>query len=196
MATFLDILSTLVIIAVMIGIMFLISKYKPNKLNIKQRRNWLIAHVIFVIFAISGLLGNLVLTLVSTAIVADQIQIYSAHFLTRYFIWFLIIPGIFGSFITGIWLALRTKWELTKYYWIIVKTLGTITAILFGRTWMPIWLEKITFLSQANPMHNPAYFHSRQMLILGISIALGIMFFLVIISYIKPWGKRSTAQAN
>lgn len=185
----LDILSTLLVVLALIGIMTLISNRLGNKLSNKKYKGWLIAHVIFVIVAVSGLLGNFLLTVVSTIYITGQDEVYTAHFLTRYFCWFLIIPGILGSFITGIWLALRTKWGLTKYYWIIAKILGTIAAILFGSTWMPIWLEKTTTLSLQNIMQS-AYFHSRQMLLIGIAIALIIMFFLIIISYLKPWGKR------
>lgn len=185
----LDILSTLLVVLALIGIMTLISNRLRDKLSNKKYKGWLIAHVIFVILAVSGLLGNFLLSMVSTIFITGQEQIYTAHFLTRYFIWFLIIPGILGSFITGVWLALRTKWRLTKYYWIIAKILGTIVAILFGSTWMPVWMEKVTLLSYTG-LQNPAYSHSRQMLLIGIAIALIIMFFLIIISYLKPWGKR------
>ncbi len=185
MAYLLEILSTLLVIAVLIGIMLLISKRLLNKLSKKQYQGWLIAHIIFVILAMAGVLGILLLTLVSATLVTEPGNMQAAHFLTRYFSWFLIIPGILGSFISGMWLALRTKWGLTNYYWIIAKVLGTITAILFGSTWMPVWMERTL-----SSLQNPSYYHSRQMLLTGVFIALIIMLSLVVISYLKPGGKR------
>ncbi|TEB07685.1 hypothetical protein Psch_01240 [Pelotomaculum schinkii] len=47
-----------------------------------------------------------------------------------------------------------------------------------------------------HPLQNPAYFHSLKILSIGIIISLAIFVFLVVISILKPWGKRKLAQGN
>lgn len=47
------------------------------------------------------------------------------------------------------------------------------------------------FASNIDPLQNPAYLHNRQMLFFGISISFAVLAFLLIISYLKPWGKRA-----
>ncbi|MEG6522906.1 DUF2269 domain-containing protein [Desulfotomaculum sp. 1211_IL3151] len=180
-------------IILLIAMLVAISKFRTEKLSVKQKNWWLIAHVLFVIIYFSGLFGTLLLTSIATTIIHDRELIYAAHLFSKYCDWFLIIPGAFGSLITGVWLSLRTQWGLIKYNWIIVKTLGNIGAILYGATLMRIWFDQTVDLSssgQMNPLQNPAYLHSRELLIIGTIISLGILISLVVISYFKPFGKR------
>lgn len=186
-------LSILAVIVVLVVILTIIGKYLPKKLSIRQKNCWLIAHIMFVIVYFSGLFGTLLLANVATTIITDRELIYAAHLFSKYCDWFLIIPGAFGSLITGTWLSIRTHWGLTKYYWVIAKILGNIGAILFGSTLMRIWFDQtvdFSSIDQMIPLQNPAYLHSREMLIIGTIISLSILFFLVVISYFKPWGKR------
>lgn len=146
----------------------------------------------FIVIYFSGLLGTLLLTNITITSVTDREQIHAAHIFSKYCDWFMIIPGAFGSLLTGVWLALRTNWGLTKYHWVIVKVIGNIGAILYGGTLMRIWFDKTVELSsvnQANYLSNPAYLYNRQMLIIGTIISLMILLSLVVISYFKPWGK-------
>lgn len=186
--------SFVVIIAILslIAALFMISRLATKRLTIRQKNWWLIAHLLFVIVYFSGLFGTLLLTKIATTVIANGEQIHAAHLFSKYCDWFLIIPGAFGSLITGIWLLLRTHWGLIKYHWVIVKTLGNIGAILFGSTLMRIWFDQTVALSnmgQENFLQNPAYLHNRQMLIIGTVISIMILTYLLIISVIKPWGK-------
>ncbi|AGL02789.1 hypothetical protein [Desulfoscipio gibsoniae] len=186
-------LSTLAVILVLIALLAIIGKYLPKRLSLIQKNCWLIAHIMFVIVYFSGLFGTLLLANIATTTITDRELIYAAHIFSKYCDWFLIIPGAFGSLITGTWLSIRTQWGLTKYYWTIVKVLGNIGAILFGSTLMRIWFDQTVAFSsigQMNPLQNPAYLHNRQMLIIGTMISLSILFFLVVVSCFKPWGKR------
>lgn len=107
--------------------------FQKRKLSSKQKNWWLIAHIFFIIIAFSGLIGQLLLTS-STTFITDREHIFAAHLFIVYFDDYLIIPGAFGSLITGIWLAVRTHWGFTKHYWIIAKWIGNIAAILLGST--------------------------------------------------------------
>lgn len=138
----------------------------------------------------------MLLITVSTTYITNPDLIYAAHLFIQYFDWFLIIPGAFASLITGVWLAVRTHWGMTKHYWVMAKWIGNMIAITFGGNFMRICIhdhfERI-FSSKLDPLQNPLYLDNREMLLIGTAISFAILLFLVIISYIKPWGKRKTA---
>lgn len=192
-------IGTLTPIVVLILLLAVIGRRITEKMGTSRKKWWLTSHILSVAVYFSGLLGTLLLAELTTTVITDQEQIYAAHLCSKYCDWFLIIPGAFASLITGVWLSIRTHWGLTRYYWIIVKTLGHIGAILFGSTSMRVWFEQTIALSmvgQANPLHNPAYFANRQMLIAGTVFSLALLTFLVAVSVFKPWGKRITQDAE
>lgn len=183
-ATILVLVSTLVIIGNRMS--------KKRRLSIKHKNWWLITHIIFAIMYCSGVFGQLLLA-VSTTFITDRAHIYAAHLFILYFDDYLIVPGGFGSLITGIWLAVRTNWGFAKYYWVIAKWIGNISAILLGSSIIGSRVHHAfpkILSSTIHPLHNPAYFYSLKILYIGIIISLTILMFLVVISILKPWGKR------
>ncbi len=197
MGLFIETLITLLVLVVLVWVIVLIAKRFSKKLTVNQKKWWLIIHIGFVIIYFGGLLGTLLLANVATTKVIEQEQIYAAHLFSKYCDWYLIIPGAFGCLITGVWLSMRTHWGLTNYRWVMVKLFGHIGAILYGSSLMRVWFDKTVELSlnnQLNPLQNPAYIHNRQMLIMGTIISLSILTFILITSYLKPWGKIGRAE--
>lgn len=190
-------LTIFAVLLVITGFTLFIAKFRKNKLKIKQKNWWLITHIIFVIIYLSGVFGMLLLA-VLTKFTTDNNLVYASHVFIKRFDHFLVIPGAFGSLITGIWLAIRTQWGgLTKHYWVLAKWIGNMVSIIFGSTYVRIWISdslstsKIT--SGMYPLQNAAYLENRQLLFVGIAICLALLLFLVVISYLKPWGKRENA---
>ncbi|SHE50231.1 hypothetical protein SAMN05444392_101743 [Seinonella peptonophila] len=111
----------------------------------------------------------------------------------------MIIPGALGCLITGIWLAVRTHWGFANYYWVITKSIGNIFAILFGgifiRKWIHASLEGI-FPPGINPLHSPIYLENRTALLVSLIFSLCVLISLVVISYLKPWGKVKKPQKS
>src|SRR5579864_9461332 len=68
---------------------------------------------------------------------SDVLMVRAAYLSMRWTIWVIIIPFALSSLLTGLILALGTKWGLFKHYWIFVKflinTLGTILLLLHTR---------------------------------------------------------------
>ncbi|MFD1707234.1 DUF2269 domain-containing protein [Siminovitchia sediminis] len=185
-------IGTSILLVLLIFVPIWIGKTKKKNLSHKQKNWWLISHIFFIVIFIGGMLGTTLLAL-STYFILGREQIYSAHLFIEFFDWFLIIPGGIGSFITGMWLAVRTNWGVTKYYWVMAKIGVTTAAILFGSVYMRIWIHTTVsgiFSNSIHPLQNPAYLYSRGMLFLGIVISFSMIIFLVVISYLKPWGKR------
>jgi uncharacterized membrane protein len=190
-------LTTFAMLLMITGLTLLIGKFRKNRLNIKQKNWWLITHIIFVIIYWSGVLGMLLLA-VLTKFTTDNNLVHASHMFIKRFDHFLVIPGAFGSLITGIWLAIRTHWGgLTKHYWVLAKWIGNIVAIIFGSTCMRIWISNSLSASKITsgmfPLQNPAYLENRQLLFVGLAICIALLSFLVVISYLKPWGKRENA---
>ena len=187
-------LGTSLMLLLLIIIPALIGKRITKKFNAGQKNWWLTIHIIFVAVYFSGLFGTLLLTAAAAASITGGEQIRAAHLFSKYFDWFMVIPGALVSLITGVWIAVRTNWGLTKYYWVLIKIFVNIGAVLFGSTLMRTWYDQTVALSSAgrlNPLENPAYLQSRQMLLIGTVISLSTLVFLVGISVFKPWGKKA-----
>jgi len=97
----------IVIGAISLTILFLVSVLvfigikMSKRLSMNAKKWWIIAHVIFVVMYFSGLLGELIMA-ISTTLSGYEEHIYAAHLFILFFDNFLIIPGGFGSLITGV----------------------------------------------------------------------------------------------
>lgn len=162
------------------------------KLSIKQKNWWLVTHLFFTTVWLGGALGTLLL-LFTTTVTADKELIYAAHYFIDFFDKYLNIPGAMGCLLTGIFLALRTQWGITKYYWIITKLIANLGIIYFGGELINEWAHNTLELSSinVNVLNNPIYLHDRQMLIMGLVSSIIVLVFVVAISRFKPWGKRN-----
>lgn len=94
------VLGILLVIFIASVIPITIGKKMSIKLNAKQKKWWLIIHILFVIIYFSGLLGTMLLA-AFTRFITDRGLIYAAHLFIHYFDWFLNIPGAIGSLTTG-----------------------------------------------------------------------------------------------
>ena len=68
---------------------------------------------------------------------SDSLTIRAAYVSIRSIVWFIIIPFAFFSLLTGLFLALSTRWGLFRHYWILIKfminTLGSLILLLHTR---------------------------------------------------------------
>lgn len=179
---------------VLVSVLVLAGKIisRRGKLSVSQKKWWLIIHIFFVITAFSGLLGQL-LAMVATASLAGREQLQTAHHLIVLLDDYLIVPGSFGSLVTGVWLAVRTNWGFARYYWIIAKWAGNLAAILLGVALIGSSIHHAFPQALAGALHpwqNPAYLHGRQIMCLGLATGLAIYAFLVVISVLKPKAER------
>lgn len=137
---------------------------------------WIGAITVFIVLAITGLTN------------AD-IQIARASCLAMELsAWYVIVPFCFASLLTGVILAIGTKWGLFKHYWIVIKLFSTIVATLL----LLLHLQPINEL--ANLAKESSFLnsqHSKELLNIITKAGASILFLLVIttISIYKPWGK-------
>jgi hypothetical protein len=105
----------------------------------------------------------------------------------------LIIPGAVGSAVTGFVICKTTSWGFTRYRWIIVKAILTITAILVGTALLGPWQMQMVRLSgqlQNAPMIDTSYDLIRSLFSRVGSLQVLLLLCILAISAFKPWGKR------
>lgn len=162
---------------------------KKNKLN---QRNWfLIFHLISTVLFVGGSFTQWLLLI--SALTANTPEVLKvSHHLIHVVDLSLIIPGLLGVIITGIFLSLKTHWGFVKHYWIMTKEIITLITIGIGSI-LNIWVQssiKITTEKGLNALHDPIYLHDRNMLIISAAIQTSLLVFVIVISILKPWGKR------
>jgi hypothetical protein len=109
----------------------------------------------------------------------------------------LIIPGAFGSLLTGFLICKTTSWGFTRYRWVIVKWIGTLSGILMGAALLGPWLVQMVKLSTqpGDALANSAAYDLIRLLVaLAGSLQVLLLFFILAVSVRKPWGKHLSGQ--
>lgn len=107
---------------------------------------------------------------------------------------FVIIPAAILSLLTGILLCALTIWGFFKHYWVIVKGIATVTLIVVGTFWLGPWVNAVTAISEverAQAWANPLYVFDQRGALIGGIIQTTCVLFILVISFVKPWGRRS-----
>ncbi len=105
----------------------------------------------------------------------------------------IIIPAAIGSCPTGLLYSHLTKWGYLKYYWVMVKWILTIAFVVIGFFWLIPWLDNMLEVSEA--IRNSPVIDSRSYdVAMSVHLAMTVvqtvlLFFVVMISVFKPWGK-------
>lgn len=110
----------------------------------------------------------------------------------------LIIPFAMLSLLTGLALCAITPWGFVKHWWVVVKGLMTVSFIVFGTIALGPWLNKSAEIATAAASHaalaeqgstaDPLYQRLSDLLSAGIPPQFFLLLFVVVISYVKPWG--------
>jgi hypothetical protein len=112
---------------------------------------------------------------------------------------FIIIPGAFGSLITGLLYSLFTNWGFFKHNWVTVKWIINVGGIIFGTFWLGPWLNSLPPVSAElglKALSDPAYLYNKTMNLYFAPIQVGTLVFAAFISVLKPWkGKRKRGRA-
>ncbi|SFJ76661.1 hypothetical protein [Thermoflavimicrobium dichotomicum] len=173
-----------------------------KRLSIRQKQWFLIAHIVFFTAWLGGALCMFLLGLwaIMNGQKHDLAQTYTLiHLIDDTLIKF---PAI-GTLVTGFILSIWTHWGVTRYYWVIIKEVLTILIILMGIFFLSDWLSEVVAIAEKHGASALGYqefiMRRNQLLVAGFFNILA-MVSMVIISVIKPWGKRkgehSTAPAR
>lgn len=105
----------------------------------------------------------------------------------------VVILGVFGSLLTGLLYSWKTNWGFFKHRWILVKWVIAIGVTIFGTVVLgPIEKELLTISYQLGlaSLTDPKYLALEYWQKVSGLIPLVLLIFAVIISVLKPWGKK------
>ncbi|MEV5986514.1 DUF2269 domain-containing protein [Streptomyces sp. NPDC052051] len=108
----------------------------------------------------------------------------------------LIIPIALLALVTGLWLALGTRWGLFRYYWVLTKFWLTLAAAAASVFELRARLHEAVHLVNEHPTGPVSDLHLgslRGTLVVAPTVALVIYLTNVTLSVVKPWGRRDKA---
>ena len=162
-----------------------------EKCTVTQKKWLLTLHILFAAIMFGVMVAFLILGITAantTNVDVLQACYNSMHILAKT----SVRASTIGTLVTGILLAVLTKWGLFKFYWIIAKELLVI-AIGLGVFGMHSWtLQAITLVSQdgAAVLENPSFIVNNEQLFVGIVLQIISLVALYLLSVFKPWGLR------
>lgn len=164
-----------------------------RKLTVRQKKALVSAHILFSV-ALLGSAFCLLALGIAAAVTDDGAVLRAAYLGMGVLQERLVRVGAIGAAVTGVLLSILTHWGLTRFYWIIVKEVGTVLSIGLGLVAMGTWTRQAIALTTAHGLEavsNPAYIVNQRMLLAGIAVQIVSLSALVVISVFKPWGRRS-----
>ena len=100
----------------------------------------------------------------------------------------LLIPVSLSALLTGVCLAVRRPWGLTRYYWILAKLLLTLLAAAASIFALPAVIAQAVHATTAAARIDTATANN---LVIAPTIAVATYTAIVAISVLKPWGRIS-----
>ncbi len=105
----------------------------------------------------------------------------------------IIIPAATGSISTATILCWGTNYGFAKFYWTIVKWIATVALMVFGSFYLDPWgveAEVISATEGLKALENVIYNFNIQGILIGGGINFICLLAIVVISVLKPWGRR------
>ena len=162
-----------------------------------QQKNWLLS---FHILAASLWFGTAFCSLILALYYqnwANGDELYAINAARNLMGEFIIVPSAVLSLVSGLMLCSFTAWGLFKHYWVIAKQILTMILIIIGSVWLGPWTKEATSISaieRLQALQNPTYISIRNAVIVGGAVQTLLLVVIIIISVLKPWGRRKTSM--
>jgi hypothetical protein len=106
------------------------------------RKFVLTAHVVFSVGWLGAVVGSLALAVAGLA--SRDGQVMRACFLAMEVTgWSVLVPLSLASLLTGLIQALGTRWGLWRHYWVVVKLLLNVAAVVV----LLLYMQTLTYLA-------------------------------------------------
>ena len=112
---------------------------------------------------------------------------------------YIIMPAAVCSVITGVLLCGFTHWGFFKHDWVMAKQLVTLLLIVLGSVWLGPMTKEMTVLSAAGRsqvLQSPDYLTLQTTVTLVGALQTLALLTVIIVSTLKPWGKRKAVQSS
>ena len=168
-------------------------KQKRFKLSLQQK-NWVLAfHIGFAALWTGTVLSMCLIALRNNNTVHGDI-LFALNSVINLLDDFIVIPAAIGSVVTATILCWQTNYGFFKFYWVITKWILTIGLIIFGTFWLFPWGNTAEAIAQAEGLgafKNSVYIFDVKGVLLGSAIQVSFLFAIIMISTLKPWGRRA-----
>ncbi|MDJ0795293.1 MAG: hypothetical protein QNJ51_00420 [Calothrix sp. MO_167.B12] len=168
-----------------------------SKLSIRQK-NWLLSvHIIFAALWTGTVLSMFLLALLNQGSTSADV-LYALHSAINLLDDYVVIPCAIGSVVTATCLCWLTNYGFMKFWWIITKWFLTISLIVFGTFCLYPWsvsAESIAQTQGLSAFEDRVYVVDARGILIGAVIQAVFLLFIIIISVIKPWGRRTVTNS-
>ena len=112
---------------------------------------------------------------------------------------FMIVPAAIGCLMTGLIYSIWTNWGFFKHRWITVKWIINVGGILFGTFFLGVWLNSLPPIAAElgmDALNDPVFLHNQSQNLTWGSIQVSTIVFALVISALKPWGRKKAAGSE
>lgn len=167
-------------------------KQQRFKLSLQQK-NWVLAfHIGFAALWTGTVLSMFLIALRNNS-TANADILFALNSVINLLDDFIVIPAAIGSVVTATLLCWQTNYGFFKFYWVITKWILTTGLIIFGTLWLFPWGNTAEAIAQSeglNAFNNSIYKFDAKGVLIGTIIQVSLLFVIVVISTLKPWGRR------
>ena len=152
-----------------------------------------ISHLLFAVMWIGGVMALVSLQLGANPNTKEMMYMAAiSHLIVDEF---FLIPGGVGILITAIMYGTFTGWGFFKHRWLAVKWILTVLLVIIGAGYMGVTIKENVAYAQNMLSENISpdvyWANVHHVAIAGIIQIIGFVY-IVAISVIKPWKKKST----
>jgi hypothetical protein len=169
-------------------------KQQRFKLSLQQK-NWVLAfHIGFAALWTGTVLSMFLIALRNNSTTNADI-LFALNSVINLLDDFIVIPAAIGSVVTATILCWQTNYGFFKFYWVITKWVLTTGLIVFGTFWLFPWGNTAEAIAQSEGLDafkNSIYTFDAKGVLLGSVIQVSLLFSIIVISTLKPWGRRLT----
>ncbi|MBT2292817.1 hypothetical protein J7E73_27545 [Paenibacillus albidus] len=168
------------------------------RLSQKKKQILVAVHVISVASWIGGTLGMLLLGVYLKSAANGEQLAYTLSSMEVIDENLLKYPALL-TLLTGILLSVWTQWGLVKHYWVAVKLILTVTTIMIGILFLDNWTASLADIIEDMgfaTLQNQTFQTTWSSIIVTASFNLLCLFFMVFITYLKPFGKIKNSRAK
>ncbi len=164
-----------------------IKRIKPQTVKVLK--------IVHILASFSWVIGCIALSLIAFIVIpksGDELYIYlkTLKIIDDY----MVIGGVILAILTGLIYAIWTNWGFFKHRWIVVKWIMTIIQATFGGVVLGAAINENVLLSEKLrdvALTNPELLNNMLTIKIYTPIMAAFMIFLVSISVLKPWKKKT-----
>ena len=168
-----------------------------SKLSIRQKSCLLSIHIIFAALWTGTVLSMFLLALLNQGS-TNANTLYTLHSAINFLDDYVVIPCAIGSVITATCLCWLTNYGFMKFWWVITKWFLTVSLIIFGTFWLYPWSVNAESIAQAqglSALKDRVYMFDAKAVLIGAAAQVFFLLLIIIISAIKPWGRRTVTKS-